>query len=158
MNSTADTTRQRSIFDAGDNRALVERLRALSPQSKALWGKLQVAQMLAHCHQPLRVACGDLKLERGLIGILFGKMAKKKLLSGKPFGRNMPTHPKFVITDQREFEREREQVIRLVERFAKAGPALLSSKPHPFFGPLSVEEWDRLQWLHLDHHLVQFGV
>jgi len=26
-----------------------------------------------------------------------------------------------------------------------------------FFGPLTADEWDRLLWKHLDHHLRQFG-
>jgi hypothetical protein len=29
---------------------------------------------------------------------------------------------------------------------------------HPMFGPLSPEEWGRLCWKHLNHHLLQFGV
>jgi hypothetical protein len=29
---------------------------------------------------------------------------------------------------------------------------------HPTFGPLSPEEWGRLSWKHVNHHLVQFGV
>jgi Protein of unknown function (DUF1569) len=34
---------------------------------------------------------------------------------------------------------------------------VLTQKPHPFFGALTVAEWDGLQWKHLDHHLRQFG-
>ncbi len=34
----------------------------------------------------------------------------------------------------------------------------LSKDPHPFFGNLNSEEWDTLNWKHLDHHLRQFGV
>ena len=45
----------------------------------------------------------------------------------------------------------------LVDRFGVAGPSGLTSLPHPFFGPLSSEEWQALQWRHLDHHLRQFG-
>jgi len=29
---------------------------------------------------------------------------------------------------------------------------------HPTFGPLSPEQWGRLCWKHLNHHLTQFGV
>lgn len=51
------------------------------------------AQMLAHCQQPLRVALGELPLERMLSGILFGRLAKKKLLSPAPRKPGMPTAP-----------------------------------------------------------------
>lgn len=29
--------------------------------------------------------------------------------------------------------------------------------PHPFFGNLNKDEWSRLIYKHLDHHLKQFG-
>ncbi|MBK9525384.1 MAG: DUF1569 domain-containing protein [Bacteroidetes bacterium] len=28
---------------------------------------------------------------------------------------------------------------------------------HPYFGKLSSREWGRITYLHLDHHLKQFG-
>jgi len=42
----------------------------------------------------------------------------------------------------------------LVRRFGEDGPKL---DKHPFFGPMSTEDWDRLNWKHLDHHLRQFN-
>ncbi|MDZ4803510.1 MAG: DUF1569 domain-containing protein [Candidatus Eisenbacteria bacterium] len=30
-------------------------------------------------------------------------------------------------------------------------------EPNPIFGNLSVDEWGKLSWKHLDHHLRQFG-
>ena len=46
--------------------------------------------------------------------------------------------------------------MELVRAFHARGPEKLA-KEHPFFGPLTSAEWDRLQWKHLDHHLRQFG-
>jgi hypothetical protein len=43
-----------------------------------------------------------------------------------------------------------------VRTFQQRGPTALAPE-HPFFGPLTATEWDRLQWKHLDHHLRQFG-
>ncbi len=45
----------------------------------------------------------------------------------------------------------------LLKRFGEAGPAELTKLPHAFFGPLTTEEWQALQWRHLGHHLRQFG-
>jgi len=146
-----------SIFDAQGNRALLERLRRLTPDTRPAWGKMNVAQMLAHCRQPLLVACGEKQLKRGLIGILFGKLAKKKLAGAEPFKRGLPTAPDFVIRDPRPFAAEHAELLALVERFGARGPGVLSKEPHPFFGPLTIAEWDTLQWKHLDHHLRQFG-
>ena len=54
-----------NIFDKSDNRQLIERLDKLSPESKPLWGKMNVCQMVAHCQKPLEVAEGKLKVKRG---------------------------------------------------------------------------------------------
>ncbi len=147
-----------TLFETKSNRALVERIQRLQPDSRALWGKMNVEQMLAHCRQPLRVATGELKLRRGLIGILFGKIAKKKLAGPEPFERGLPTAPHFVVRTPGPFAEERAPLLALVQRFATEGPSVLSKEPHPFFGPLTQAEWDLLQWKHLDHHLRQFGV
>ena len=104
------------------------------------------------------MAVGELELKRGLIGILFGKLAKKKLAGPKPFDRGLPTAPAFVVRDARVFADERARLTALVARFGAQGPSVLSNEPHPFFGPLTAAEWDLLQWKHLDHHLRQFGV
>ena len=69
----------------------------------------------------------------------------------------MPTDKNFVVTEQRNFEDEKERLISLVQRFTQSGRAGISKETHPFFGKLTVDEWDRLMWNHLDHHLRQFG-
>ena len=43
-----------------------------------------------------------------------------------------------------------------LELFVKAA-ALLERTPHPFFGRLSYAAWLRWGYLHVDHHLRQFG-
>ncbi|MBK8096445.1 MAG: DUF1569 domain-containing protein [Planctomycetes bacterium] len=146
-----------SMFAAADRQRLLDRIAALRPDSSRQWGKMTIGQMLAHCQQPLRVALGELQLKRSLIGSLFGKLAKKKLLAAAPWQPGMPTAPQFRITDARDFARERDQLVALVRRLGDGGPAALTKAPHPFFGPMTVAEWDALQWRHLDHHLRQFG-
>ncbi|MBL8753803.1 MAG: DUF1569 domain-containing protein [Planctomycetes bacterium] len=146
-----------TLFSSAGLDSLLGRLDALRPDSRRQWGKMDVAQMLAHCQQPLRVALGELALKRMLVGILFGRLAKKKLLAPAPWKPGMPTAPQFKITDAREFAKEKAALRALVERFGKGGPGALTKQPHPFFGPLTVAEWQALQWRHLDHHLRQFG-
>jgi len=147
-----------SLFQPADSAAFVQRIESLQPEAKAQWGKMSAAQMLAHCQAPLRVAAGELKLKRGLIGILFGGLAKKKLVGPQPFGRGLPTAPQFLVRDARDFGAERKKLVALVQEFTRRGPAGLTRDPHPFFGPLDTAEWDLLQVKHLDHHLRQFGV
>ncbi|MFN0057137.1 MAG: DUF1569 domain-containing protein [Planctomycetota bacterium] len=147
-----------SMFNPKDSDAILARIQRLTPNQKAEWGKMNVSQMLAHCRAPLRVATGELQLKRSLMGFLFGRLAKKSLTGPKPFQRNLPTDKSFLVRDQRDFATEKRELIEQVQSFVAGGPAGLISTPHPFFGKLTVAEWDTLQWKHLDHHLRQFGV
>ncbi|MDZ4773738.1 MAG: DUF1569 domain-containing protein [Planctomycetota bacterium] len=147
-----------SLWVTADRAAIEARIKALRADSPPHWGKMNAAQMLWHSQQPLRVAIGQLRLKHSLIGKLFGKMAKKRLLAGKPWGQGMPTAPEFRIAKTPDFESERRTLLDLVRRFGEGGPASLTQAPHPFFGPMIAEEWTALQWKHLDHHLRQFGV
>jgi len=55
-----------------------------------------------------------------------------------------------------EFVRDRDALEALMEQFAvKEGREL---QPHPMFGPMTTPQWQRWGWLHMDHHLRQFGV
>lgn len=146
-----------SLFDPAGLAAMLARIDGLRPDSPRRWGKMTIGQMLAHCQQPLRVAVGELPLRRSLIGVLFGRLAKRQLLAPKPWQQGMPTAPEFRITDARDFGTEQQALLAMVRRFGEAGPDGLTKAPHPFFGPLTSDEWQALQWRHLDHHLRQFG-
>jgi hypothetical protein len=148
----------KSLFDPANNKEIVDRLNRLTKDSKPLWGKMDVNQMLAHSQIPLLVASGELKLKQGLIGKLFGRMAKHSLMKPTPFKPNLPTAPEFIVKGNRNFKEEKERLIHLVEKFSKTGEAGLTKEAHPFFGKMTSSEWDTLQWKHLDHHLRQFGV
>ena len=62
----------KSLFNHKESKEIIQRINQLKPASKAEWGKMNVAQMVAHAQTPLKVAFGEIKLKRGLIGILFG--------------------------------------------------------------------------------------
>lgn len=144
----------KSLFDPTENQNIIDRIQKLTPASQAKWGKMNVAQMLAHCQHPLRVVYGEMKLKRSLMGILFGGMVKRMLLKDDPYKPGMPTAKEFIITDSHEFDKERKTLTDLVKRFS---PDQVSKDPHPFFGKMTIAEWDFMQWKHLDHHLRQFG-
>lgn len=148
-----------SLFNKTDNQKVIDRINSLTVSSKALWGKMNVEQMLAHARMPLLAAYGEKKMsKRGLISFLFGKMAKKQLITdNKPFKQNLPTDKSFIIVNPEKFEQEKQDLINSVKQFAEKGPDAITKVPHSFFGDLSPAEWDKLQWKHLDHHLRQFG-
>jgi uncharacterized protein DUF1569 len=146
-----------NIFDKSGNTELLQRIEKLTPESKPLWGKMNVCQMVAHCQKPLDVAEGNHKIKRGLFAMLFGKMAKKGFLNGE-IKKNLPTAPSFKVTDTPEFATEWQVLKQLVLKFGEKGPEVIAEKKHPFFGEMTDEEWGVLQYKHLDHHLKQFDV
>ncbi len=150
----------KTLFTANENQEIINRINKLTPESKALWGKMTVAQMLAHARMPLLAAYGQEKMsKRGLISLLFGKMAKKQLVTqNKPFSKNLPTDKKFIIINPEKFEKEKQNLISTVMLFTKNGTNKITKEPHGFFGSLTPQEWGTLQYKHLDHHFSQFGV
>jgi hypothetical protein len=54
-----------------------------------------------------------------------------------------------------EFERDRAMLIVVFDRFCHSSANLAPT--HPFFGPMSRQDWLRWGYLHADHHLRQFG-
>lgn len=146
------------IFDTQDNQSVLDRLAKLTPEMHPLWGKMTVSQMLVHCQKPIDVLTGKLQLKGGLLGFLFGKMAKNNFLKMRGFGKSSPTHPKFKIKDEPDFVTEKNVLITMVETLGKLGPESIGIDKHPFFGPMTNQEWGSLMYLHLDHHLKQFGV
>lgn len=147
-----------SLFDKQGNQNIVDRINQLTPITLSQWGKMTVSQMLEHCQQPIKVSFGTLELKPNLISFLFGKSAKKQMLTQPRFKKSLPTVKEFKITHEPNFEEARKQLIEMVSKYADEGHSAIKVSKHPFFGNMTMEEWDILQWKHLDHHLKQFGV
>ncbi|HSP35801.1 MAG TPA: DUF1569 domain-containing protein [Thermoanaerobaculia bacterium] len=149
----------KTLYDPAIADDIRKRIATLAAGSARQWGKMNAAQMAAHCAVFMEAALADIRPKRMFLGRLFGPMVKYLALRDeKPMGRNLPTVPGFEVEDDREFLKERERLATLVDRFARGGPAACSTHPHSFFGRLTAEEWGRLVYKHLDHHLRQFGV
>jgi len=146
------------LFDAESRRSILQRLDRVDAASQRQWGKMDPAQMMGHCSIALEAATGDQPKKHSLVGKLLGWMVRRKVLSDAPFSRNMPTDPTFVISDGRDFAREKVRLVGLIQRFVDLGPDSAGRQVHSFFGTLTGAEWGRLMGKHLDHHLRQFGV
>jgi hypothetical protein len=148
----------KSIFDPADHQTIIDRINKLTPETQPQWGKMNVSQMLYHCARPLQAATGELKVKRGLVSFLFGKMAKKKFTGEAQFTKSLPTDKRFIAGSTPDFNEEKQRLIGILTRFLQTGKTIISNEPHPFFGKLTADEWDIIQTKHLDHHLNQFGV
>jgi hypothetical protein len=148
----------KSLYEPATAEHILARIDRLQPTTQRQWGKMDVAQMMAHCSNAMELACGKLAVKRSLIGRLIGPRVRHMLTDDKDFPRNSPTAKELKIADARDFTREQARLKDLVRQFHSAGEANCTRNPHPFFGPLTPTEWSSGMYKHLDHHLKQFGV
>jgi Protein of unknown function (DUF1569) len=148
----------KSLFEKEAEEEISNRINRLSVDSKGLWGKMDVAQMLAHCAVTMEIATGTKKLPRLFIGRVLGPFVKSSYLGPKPFPDNSPTDKNFIIKDQRDFDVEKKRLLSLVKQFSEGGEGKCTTHPHSFFGKLTPAQWGTSTLKHLDHHLRQFGV
>lgn len=148
----------KDLFQPAAAAEITDRLAQLRRDSTRQWGKMTVAQMLAHCSASIEMAEGKVTPPRILLGRLLGPLAKKSLIvKGEPMRRNSMTEKSALVTDERDFDVERQRLRASIDRFVTGGPAVCTRHPHFFFGQLTPEEWAALMYQHLDHHLRQFG-
>lgn len=133
---------------------LIARINLLTADSRPLWGKMNVYQMLKHLSKWEEMAMNKTLYKQSLIGKIFGKIALKDMLKDGPVKRNLPTVPGFEMTGDGDIEPEREKLITLLKEHTQYTEGFL----HPFFGKLSAEQAGQLDYKHFDHHLQQFGV
>ncbi len=148
----------KNLFHKDTYTEIVTRLHSLTPTAQRLWGKMTAAQMLAHSKEAFKVPLSDKKMPRMFIGLLLGWAFKIKLYNDEPWKRNLPTAPNFIIKDERDFEKEKMELLNLVNQFYNGGPENIGRFPHPMFGAFTPEQWGMSMYKHLDHHLQQFNV
>ena len=145
----------KNLFDPEVKKDIINRINKLTPETQRQWGKMDVAQMLAHCQMPMGVAIGRHKLTRNFLLRLLGPFFKKQLYDEKPFKRCLPPYKSFIKSDPRDFAIEKEKLLSMINDFTEEN---MIDEKHPFFGKLTKEQWSKGTWKHLDHHLAQFGV
>lgn len=147
-----------SMFEPEGYREIQDRISKLEPDQAAKWGKMSAPQMLHHCQKAFEIPLGisTIKPPGGMMKLAF-KLFKHTLYNDKPWGKGLRTAPEFIVKDQRDFETEKTRLLQLADEFHEKGVAY-PWPVHPAFGKLSPEQWGKMQYKHLDHHLRQFGV
>ncbi len=147
----------KNLFEQSTLDEVLARIDELQPASPRQWGKMDVAQMMAHCSITMDIASGRMNPPRLFIGRLLAPFFKSIMWNEKPFQKNGPTAPFLVVADPKDFARERDQLKQKVRQFSEGGEAGCTRHPHAFFGPLTPAEWARGMYKHIDHHLRQFS-
>jgi len=135
------------------------RINKLTTITQPLWGKMDVAQMLAHLNVTYLLAQGTLQPRiNPLMRFILKAFVKKTVVGNKPYTKNGQTAPYFLIADKRDFEKEKKVLLEGMKWVDDKGEDFFNNKPTASFGKLSTQEWSNMFQKHLDHHLKQFGV
>lgn len=148
----------KNLFDRETFQETTTRINNLTPDSERKWGKMTVSKMLAHLKVGFVVPLSDRPMKRMFLGRIIAPFFKSKMYDEKPWGRSMPTGGDFIIKDDREFYKERQELLELINQFHNKGAGGIGKYPHPFFGKFTPEQWGKMMWKHIDHHMQQFGV
>jgi hypothetical protein len=151
----------KSLSNPRDKAELLQRLRTLQPDSARQWGRMSAHQMVCHLadafimgtdQKPVSSASGF--RERTILK-WFALYAPFRWPPGRINTRPEVdqeiggTKPIAFATDVSSLE-------ALVE-IVTTRPGFFAGRHHPIFGSLSEPAWMRWGYLHMDHHLRQFG-
>lgn len=129
----------RNIFTKVVTDELIARIEKLNPQTQPIWGKMNVAQMLAHCCVSYELVY---EIERfpkpgRIMKFIIQLLAKSQVVGKKPYPKNGRTAPVFLITDEREFEKEKERLIGYLIKTQRLGESHFDGRESLSFGKLS---------------------
>lgn len=144
-----------TLLDDKDRAALLDRLGRVGPEARPGWGTLDAPRMLCHLADQLRVALGDVP-SKPVHSFLTRTLVKFVVVNTgfQPPRGKVQTAPEMLSSRPTSWNTDLAACVELAERVARGSARAV----HPAFGPLSPEEWGRLCWKHMNHHLVQFGV
>ena len=146
---------QKSLYHQQVFDETLRRIESITPETKPQWGKMDAAQMFAHCAEIVDVANGKPLVGTPLIARLFKGYIKKMVVGPKPYPKSTKTHPQYLQTESKKFEQEKQHLLNALHKMRELEGEKVK---HAMFGVLTTEEKGWSMYKHLDHHLQQFGV
>ena len=148
-----------NIFELSITNQLINRINQLNQSTQTKWGKMNVAQMLAHCNVTYEMVYENKHKPPGaFLKLILKAFVKKSVVNDVPYKKNSSTAPAFLIADERNFLTEKERLINYLNKTQQLGATHFEGKESISFGILNSKEWNNMFYKHLDHHLQQFGV
>jgi hypothetical protein len=148
-------------FAREDCRAeILRRLAQVRPDSVRRWGTMTPHQMIRHCADACRMASGEATPGDVSTGLTRRVVKWVALYAPMRWPPGIQTVPEF---DQRHapppsgaFDADVATLAALLDAIRRRDDAAPWPR-HPIFGRMSQRAWLRWAYLHMDHHLRQFG-
>lgn len=149
----------KTIKNENDRANLIQRLNKLNGSEKALWGKMNVKQMVSHLVQTSEMPFGHTLEDKS--NFISKNIVKPLVLYILPMPKEVKTSPAMNQQENGrkplEFAEDKELAINLIEKVGTL-PVDFQCAEHFVFGNMNAKEWGLLAHKHMDHHLKQFGV
>jgi hypothetical protein len=150
----------RSLARKNDKDEILRRLESVRPESGARWGRMTAHQMVCHLGDSLRMVLGR-KRAKDASNLLYRTVVKWiALYLPMPWPAGIRTVPEIDQaqggTPPAAFAADVAQLLELVRLFTMETRSI-EGVSHPTFGRMSDPAWLRWGYLHIDHHLRQFG-
>ena len=143
-----------------DKAEVLRRLKTVRPDSARRFGRMSAPQMVCHLSDTFRAVMGRRPVSDG--GTVFTRNVLKWLALYAPlrWPAGVMTRPEIDQeaggTRPADFAADVADLEVLVEAIT-ARPRPFEWQAHPIFGQMSEAAWLRWGYLHMDHHLRQFG-
>lgn len=151
----------KNIFEISVTKEIIERLDKLTAESKPDWGKMNAGQLMAHLCVAYEYVYTDIHTAtkpKGFKKFLLKAFVKNAVVSDKPYKKNGRTGPDFLISEEKDFSKEKTRLIEFINKAQQDGESKFDGMESHSFGKLTAKEWNNSFYKHLDHHLTQFGV
>ena len=151
----------KSLANPDDVAALRRRLQLVRGDSPRRWGRMTPPQMICHLRDAFVMGTAERPLSS--VAHLGNRTVIKwiALYSPARWPQGVPTRPEIdqVAGGGRAPTAFDQDIAALLAVFdaAATDERYFHARSHPIFGPLSRAAWLRWGWLHVDHHLRQFG-
>ena len=149
----------KNSFNQNDTAEFISRIDKLTSSTKPIWGKMDVANMLAHCNVTYEMEYDNIHPKpKGLKKLMLKIFVKNSVVSPKPNKKNGPTGSEFIIKNIRKFDTEKKRLVDYINKTQQLGENYFDGRESHSLGILTKQEWNNMFSKHLDHHLTQFGV
>lgn len=148
----------KNIFDLEARNELLARIEKVTPDQKALWGKMNINQGLRHMRMAFEIPTGRLNPTIAKPVKMPKWLLKFFLLNVKPPKGGAETFVEMNMVNNNinptDFEAEKKELLNAINTFFGENNLIPENK---IAGKFSKADWGKLNYNHTDHHLRQFG-
>jgi hypothetical protein len=150
----------RTLAQRQDIAEIQRRLKTIRPECTRRWGRMSAHQMICHLSDSFLAVSGRKHVSLATSPWHRTVIKWIALYAPVPWPHGVPTRPEIDQTVGGTRPDDFAADVALLEAlFAQFTDDIdsMNGLVHPIFGPMSKTDWLRWGYLHMDHHLRQFG-